>query len=113
MGRSYRVRNERWNPADNVRKQRHRDECGDGCDRADLGGRWRRPFWKWWRSNSVYYYAKRVIRMEKTIGRNTDVYNIWAIERDCVDGVFVDCDIGCGVFAPCEHDGPYGSNTVE
>ena len=101
------------NPADYVRKQCGRDECGGGCDRADLGGRGGRPFWKWRQSNRVYNRQHRVIRVEEADVRNTVVYNIWAIERDCVDGVFVDCDIGCGVFAPGEHDGPYSSNAVE
>jgi hypothetical protein len=31
--------NQRRNPADYVRKQCHCDECGDGRDSADLGGR--------------------------------------------------------------------------
>jgi hypothetical protein len=51
--------------------------------------------------------------MEETRDRNTDKPDIWAIEWNCVDRVFVDCDIGCGVFAPGEHDGPYSSNAVE
>ena len=33
------VWDERRNPADYVRKQCRRDECGGGCYRADLGGR--------------------------------------------------------------------------
>ena len=51
--------------------------------------------------------------MEETCDRNTDESDIWAIEWNCVDGVFVDCDVGCGIFTPGKHDGPYGGNTVE
>ena len=112
MGCGYLIGNEWWNPADNVRKQRHRDECGGGCDHTDLGGRGGRPFWKWWRSNRVYYRQHWVIRVEETV-RNIDESDIWAIEWDCVDRVFVDCDIGCWIFAPGEHDRPYSSNAVE
>ena len=51
--------------------------------------------------------------MEETIQRDTHRNDIWALERDCVDGVFVDCDIGCGIFAPGEHNGPYSGERME
>ena len=106
------VGNQRRIPADYVRKQCHCDECGGRCDRAVMGRRGgcinndERP-------NRLYVHGKRVIRVEETFDGNTDGNDIWTLERDCVDGVFVDCDIGCWFFAPGEHDGPYRGDGVE
>ena len=43
--------------------------------------------------------------MEEADVRNTVVYNIWAIERDCVDGVFVGRVMRCGDFTYRQLDG--------
>ena len=51
--------------------------------------------------------------MEKTYQRNIDESYIWTIERNRVDGVFVDCDIGGRIFAHRKHNRHNSSTALE
>jgi len=51
--------------------------------------------------------------MEKTNQRNINESYIWTIERNRVDGVFVDCDIGRRIFAHRKHNGHNSRTAVE